>query len=785
MEKAKEIKKWFDNNCDKLKHEVRGAGKDRLQYPDNTLLKSKYHEKLKEYKRTCKSKRYFFWQNKCTDMENSLNDPKIFWKKWKQFSETETTTRKPDINGKDWYDHFANLHSAKDANNESLPLFNIKPKSYISNVPFTKKEFTDAISKLKNNKAEGSDSIGNEMIKNAPCAILDILHNFVNLCLHKSLVPRSWSMGLITPIHKDGSINAPNNYRGICISSALLKIICILLNHRIQEHCNQNELLNQNQIGFKKNHRTADHLLTLKAVVKKYVTIGEKKLFSCFIDFKKAFDSVWHNSLFHKMADYGIINNCLNLIEDIYRKTECAVKIGNKYTNTFKFTKGVRQGCPISPYHFNLFVDEIFDIVNQENDTNIFLEEGKFINALMYADDLIILSETESGLQKQIDKVSAFCEKRKLEINVKKTKIMNFNRGNRLVKRNFTYKSVALENVKTIKYLGFTISAKNCSFLPTIDDLSLRANRALFALNSKYKMSKLPKRLAMKIFNSLITPILLYGSEVWGPFMDYDYLTWKSSKIERVHTQFIKRLLGCCIQTSNIMARGEVGARPLLLDIIKRVIGYTISIMKRPNSTVHSAFTYECENSTNPNFSGYIQKFNLDCPNILEQNKCDITKICCDAYDRFWTEQIRNSSKASSYITFKTTVYFEKYLDLIQNTRFKTSLSRFRLSNHNLMIEKGRHTKPTTDPDLRFCYFCKSLVENEKHFLTFCPLYSPQRIYLENVARENCNRYDSLNREEKFIFLMSNENKDIQNALGKFTSTSMYLRDKLVEYFFI
>ena len=83
-------------------------------------------------------------------------------------------------------------------------------------------------------------------------------------------------MGLITPIHKDGSINAPNNYRGICISSALLKIICILLNHRIQEHCNQNELLNQNQIGFKKNHRTADHLLTLKAVVKKYVTIGEK-----------------------------------------------------------------------------------------------------------------------------------------------------------------------------------------------------------------------------------------------------------------------------------------------------------------------------------------------------------------------------------------------------------------------------------------------------------------------------------------------------------------------------
>ena len=267
--------------------------------------------------------------------------------------------------------------------------------------------------------------------------------------------------------------------------------------------------------------------------------------------------------------------------------------------------------------------------------------------------------------------------------------------------------------------------------------------------------------------------------------MDYDYLTWKSSKIERVHTQFIKRLLGCCIQTSNNMARGEIGARPLLLDIIKRVIGYTISIMKRPNSTVYGAFTYECENDAKPNFSRYIQKFDLDYPSILEKNKSDIAKICCDAYDRFWTEQIRNSSKANSYITFKTTVYYEKYLDLIENTKHKTSLSRFRLSNHNLMIEKGRHAKPTIESQLRFCYFCKSLVEDEEHFLTFCPLYSPHRRDLENICRENCNRYDSLNRDQKFIFVMSNENKDIQNALANFISTSMCLRDKLVEYFFI
>ena len=238
-----------------------------------------------------------------------------------------------------------------------------------------------------------------------------------------------------------------------------MKILCLLLNARIQDHCHKYNLINKNQIGFKKNHRTADHLLTLKTIVKKYVTIGEKKLFACFIDFKKAFDSVWHGGLFYKMANCGITDNCLDLIKDIYGKSECAVKIGNATTNVFRFTKGVRQGCPMSPCLFNLFIDEIFHIIDQGVERNIFLEEGKNINALMYADDLIVLSETEVGLQGIIDKLTAYCEKWKLEINTKKTKIMTFNRGNRLVKRNFIYKNEPLDNVKTIKYLGFSISS--------------------------------------------------------------------------------------------------------------------------------------------------------------------------------------------------------------------------------------------------------------------------------------------------------------------------------------
>ena len=105
-------------------------------------------------------------------------------------------------------------------------------------------------------------------------------------------------------------------------------------------------------------------------------------------------------------------------------------------------------------------------------------------------------------------------------------------------------------------------------------DLSIKATQVVYALSNKIKLSKLPTKLAFKLFNTLISPILLYGSEVWGPYANLDLVKWDKSKIEQVHIQFIKRILGCNVSTSNIMSRSEVGQRPLLVDIIKRTTLY-------------------------------------------------------------------------------------------------------------------------------------------------------------------------------------------------------------------
>ena len=98
------------------------------------------------------------------------------------------------------------------------------------------------------------------------------------------------------------------------------------------------------------------------------------------------------------------------------------------------------------------------------------------------------------------------------------------------------------------------------------------------------------------------------------------------------------------------------------------------------------------------------------------------------------------------------------------------------------MIEKGRHLK--IEKSERLCHFCKNEIEDEKHFLTKCPLYSPERIILHSVCTQNYPRYENLNEYQKFIFLMSNENENIIKALAKFVCNSFDLREKIIAYFF-
>ena len=162
----------------------------------------------------------------------------------------------------------------------------------------TEQEIRQAVKKLKNKKAAFVEKIRNEMIKASLESLMPVFIKLFNLILRSGKMPDMWCQGLITPIYKSGDRSDPTNYRGICVSSCLGKLFCYILNQRLYLYFEEKKILHNSQIGFLPENRTADHVFTLRTLIDKCVHCHKEKVYACFVDFRKAFDSVWHEGLF-------------------------------------------------------------------------------------------------------------------------------------------------------------------------------------------------------------------------------------------------------------------------------------------------------------------------------------------------------------------------------------------------------------------------------------------------------------------------------------------------------
>ena len=433
--KKKKQKKWFDQECLEMKKAANRLANMKHRSPWNNSLPQSHRHAMKLFKKICQYKKNMFWQGEY-DKLDSLDNNSDFWEKWKVFGEDKISFNTSDLDGKRSEEFFEKLFSKID-DNINLVLEKIEnANNDFLNQDFTLDELKNVINELIKKKAVGPDRVANEFLQQASPTLLQLLCRYLNLNIRTGLACRNWCYGLIALIHKEGPKDDPNNYRGICIMNALLKVLCTLLNRRLSIYCTENNLINVGQIGFEKNSRASDHIFTLKSVVNKYVVDQKgKKLYTCFVDFQKAFDSVWHEALFRKLENKGINGNFLDIIRNIYSSTECAVKINGKSTKQFKYEKGVLQGNPLSPLLFNLFINDIFEAI--KNDSSITLDGENSFNALMYADDLIIMATSPEELQKSLDGLTAYCHKWKLNVNIKKTKCVTFSKGTNVKKHLF------------------------------------------------------------------------------------------------------------------------------------------------------------------------------------------------------------------------------------------------------------------------------------------------------------------------------------------------------------
>ena len=252
---------------------------------------------------------------------------------------------------------------------------------------------------------------------------------------------------------------------------------------------------------------------------------------------------------------------------------------------TKQATADKRTHAHLSPLLFNLYLNEIALSFDNVLSDPFVLPNGTRLNSLLYADDLIILSRSKLGLQNCLNVLSSYCNSWMLRINPKKTKIMIFQRCTRKCEHNFRIGNEVIDVVQNYTYLGTRITSSG-NFTLSLEHLRQKALHALFSLRRHTDLNGLKPSLACKIFDSMISPILTYNSEVWGAFVKSDFKSWDSSAIEKTHLQFCKRYLQVHNKASNIACRAELGKFPMIIDINKEMLNYLGYLISKDEDSI-------------------------------------------------------------------------------------------------------------------------------------------------------------------------------------------------------
>ena len=520
----KKNKLGFDNDCRNIKNQVISLGKLVQKYPNDPVIYGNFIRMKKLFKRTVKRK-YRETKNRLMNkiIQAEVDNPKEFWKLLSKLKNNRDLGSSP-ISLNDWSEYFCSLHNnslAKNCDEKFIDAvhnrLNILLKIDKKGDPFGQNisidEFRETVKKLKSNKSCGPDGISNEMIKSGMIQLSNCILKLFDMILLTESTPDEWATSFIVPLHKGGTDTVPSNYRGLSVTSCLGKLFSAILNNRLSKSIEENNMLSNAQIGFKKHKRTSDHIFVLKSIIEQCKS-RRKPIYACFVDLKKAYDTVWREGLFFKLLhNYNVSPIFVRILDSMYKNIRGTVKMDGILGSLFDITIGLRQGCNLSPQLFNLYIDDLAKLLDRISNDPVTLN-GINIPCLLYADDMLLLSTTKSGLQKSLTALEIYCDKWQLVVNTTKTKIMVFNNTS---KPEFHYKGENLEVVEEYTYLGLLIH-KSGNFTKAIKDLAMRARRAFYSLKYMLKECAVSPKLFMKLFDSLVRPILLYCSEVWGDF---------------------------------------------------------------------------------------------------------------------------------------------------------------------------------------------------------------------------------------------------------------------------
>ena len=385
-------------------------------------------------------------------------------------------------------------------------------------------QMVKALQSLKVDKSPGPDGLHPRVLKEVAIEIAHPLTILFNATILHGKIPKAWKEAEVKPIYKKGDKTLPGNYRPVSLTSIICKLFEAFLRDALYDHLVKNNLLSNHQFGFCKGRSCISQLLV---VIHKWMSCMDKDVptDAIYLDLSKAFDTVPHKKLIHKLKGYGISGNILNWITDFLSDRSQFVSVNGTCSGSTPVTSGVPQGSVLGPILFLYYINDMPDVVDCF--MKIFADDAKTSNEIISVEDSVTL-------QNSLDNLSSWTEKWGVNFNCVKCGVMHLGKNN--PKYKYTINNIPLNETILEKDLGVYVDPL-LKFEDHLDKTVKKARQisGLIIRSITFKS----KDIMVPLYKSLVRPILEYGNAVWSPYLRKDI-----DLIESVQRYFTRCVIG-------------------------------------------------------------------------------------------------------------------------------------------------------------------------------------------------------------------------------------------------
>ena len=773
-------RKWFDQECINFRKKVRKALR-RYRRSLNNEDRFTFCKVRREYKNLLYLKKKQFNAAIIEKLVSVVHNQQDFWNTIHSILPRRGQARN-NISIDDWFQHFKALLE-KD---EDEPVFNDRDDldnddddELAFNRPISKEEVLLALRKLKSKKAAGPDGLPGEFLKYASDVLAPFFVKFFNALFEKGLYPKNWTESVILPLFKKGDVNCPGNYRGISLCDISSKVFGNIINRRLQEWVEENNITGEVQAGFKKGYSTVDHMFTLMACVQKQLSL-HNKLYVAFIDFEKCFDSINRNLLWPVLLKNGIKGKLFRCLRSMYVSVKARVRSGVKLTEVIKCSLGVKQGDSCSPVLFSIFINELaVEVIRQGKHGVNFLIDAFELFILLLADDVVLLSETPVGLQRQLNSLHSSSLSLGLKVNMNKSNIVVFRNGGYLGRwERWFFRDEPMPVVNAYKYLGIYFSTR-LSFVAACKDIASKAKRVLFLITRRLRMyNNYSFDVFRQLFDAQVQPIMQYGAEIWG-------LDDASQHCEKVHVMALKKFLLVNTRTPNGFVYKELNRYPIVINSAMRCVRYWLKLLHMNDDRIpKKAYLMLCrlDASGKRNWVTKVReclfKFGFGWvwmnQGVGRMNVFVHTfqQRLIDCSWQNWMDHVNNSERYEMYKLFCGNDFdsLPTYLQLDLDSHIKFVMTKFRFGVSELFVHHYRFRNNA----VYLCPLCKDAEDTEIHLVLCCPVLEDIR---KDLIAEKFYRSPNTFR---FTILMSAKQTTVVRNLCIYLYKAFKLRERMM-----